>query len=141
MKRILLDTNIILDIAFNREPHFEFSSKIFELIDKKRIIGYITASTVTDIYYISKKEKGNKIAIEFISNLIEIVDVIGVDRGIIVNALKSSLKDFEDAVQVSAAEYFELETIVTRNKADFLDSGLEILSPKELIDSQDKIVK
>lgn len=136
MKRLLLDTNIILDIALKREPHFELSSKIFELIDKKRIIGYITASTVTDIYYISRKEKGNEIAIEFISNLIEIVDVIGVDKSIIVKALKSNLKDFEDAVQVSAAENYEIEIIVTRNKPDFLNSGLEILTPKELIDSQ-----
>ena len=136
MKRILLDTNIILDIALKREPHFELSSKIFELIDKKRIIGYITASTVTDIYYISRKEKGNEIAIEFISNLIEIVDVIGVDKSIIVKALKSNLKDFEDAVQVSAAECYEIEIIVTRNKSDFLNSGLEILTPKELIDNQ-----
>jgi len=108
MKRLLLDTNIILDIALKREPHFEFSSKIFELIDKKRINGYITESIVTDIYYISRKEKGNEIAIEFISNLIEIVDVIGVDKIIILKALKSNLKDFEDAVQVSAAEYYEI---------------------------------
>ncbi|NHB70230.1 PIN domain-containing protein [Perlabentimonas gracilis] len=136
MKRLLLDTNIILDIALKREPHFELSSKIFELIDKNRIIGYITASTVTDIYYISRKEKGNEIAIEFISNLIEIVDVIGVDKSIIVKALKSNLKDFEDAVQVSAAEYNEIEIIVTRNKSDFLNSGLEILTPKELVDNQ-----
>jgi predicted nucleic acid-binding protein len=136
MKRLLLDTNIILDIALKREPHFELSSKIFELIDKKRIIGYITASTVTDIYYISRKEKGNEIAIEFISNLIEIIDVIGVDKSTIIKALKSKLKDFEDAVQVSAAEYYEIEIIVTRNKSDFLNSGLEILTPKELIDSQ-----
>ena len=136
MKRILLDTNIILDIALKREPHFELSSKIFELIDKKRIICYITASTVTDIYYISRKEKGNEIAIEFISNLIEIVDVIGVDKSIIVKALKSNLKDFEDAVQFSAAECYEIEIIVTRNKSDFLNSGLEILTPKELIDNQ-----
>lgn len=136
MKRLLLDTNIILDIALKREPHFELSSKIFELIDKKRIIGYITASTVTDIYYISRKEKGNEIAIEFISNLMEIVDVIGVDKSIIIKALKSNLKDFEDAVQISAAEYYEIEIIVTRNKSDFLNSGLEILTPKELIDKQ-----
>lgn len=135
MKRLLLDTNIILDIALKREPRFELSSKIFDLIDKKRIVGYITATTVTDIYYISKKEKGNEIAIEFISNLIEIVDVIGVDKSIIVKALKSNLKDFEDAVQVSAAEYYEIEIIVTRNKFDFLNSGLEILTPKELIDN------
>lgn len=65
MKRILLDTNIILDIALKREPHFELSSKIFELFDKKHIIGHITATTVTDIYYISRKEKGNEIAFEF----------------------------------------------------------------------------
>jgi predicted nucleic acid-binding protein len=136
MKRILLDTNIILDIALKREPHFELSSKIFELFDKKHITGYITATTVTDIYYIARKEKGNEIALEFISNLIEIIDVIGVDKGIIVKALKSNLKDFEDAVQASAAEYYEVEIIVTRNKSDFLNSGLEILTPKELIDSQ-----
>lgn len=136
MKRLLLDTNIILDIALKREPHFELSSKIFELIDKKRIIGYITASTVTDIYYISKKEKGNEIAIEFISNLIEIVDVIGVDKSIIIKALKSNLKDFEDAVQVSAAENYEIEIIVTRNKSDFLNSGVVILTPQELIGNQ-----
>lgn len=136
MKRLLLDTNIILDIVLNRAPHFEYSSRIFELIDKKRIIGYITASTVTDIYYISRKEKGKEIALEFISNLIEVVDVLGIDKNIIIKAIKSKLKDFEDAVQVSAAKYYEIEIIITRNKSDFLDSGLEILTPKELIDNQ-----
>ncbi len=136
MKRLLLDTNIILDIALKREPHFELSSKIFELIDKKRVVCYITASTVTDIYYISRKEKGAEIAVEFISNLIEIVDVVGVDKSTIIKALKSDLKDFEDAIQVSAAENHEIQIIVTRNKSDFLNAGLEILTPKELIDNQ-----
>ncbi len=136
MKRLLLDTNIILDIALKREPHFEFSSKIFELIDKKRIVGYISASTVTDIYYIFRKVKGRDIAIEFVSNLIEIVDVVGIDRDIIINALKSKLIDFEDAVQASAAECNEIETVITRNKPDFLNSDLEILTPKELINNE-----
>lgn len=135
MKRLLLDTNIILDIALKRNPHFEHSAKIFELIDKKQIIGYITASTVTDIYYISRKEKGKEIALEFITNLIEVVDVLGVDKNIIVKAIKSNLKDFEDAVQVSAAEYNEIGIIVTRNKSDFSNSSLEILTPKEFIDN------
>ncbi len=134
MKRVLLDTNIVLDIALKREPHFELSARTFELIDSKQIIGYITATTVTDIYYISRKEKGKEIAIEFISNLIDIVDIIGVDKNVIVKALNSTLDDFEDAVQVSAAEYNEIETIVTRNKTDFVNTGLEILTPKELID-------
>ncbi len=135
MKRLLLDTNIILDIVLKRSPHFEYSSRIFELIDKKQIVGYITATTVTDIYYIARKEKGKEIALEFISNLIEVVDVLGIDKNIIVKAIKSKLKDFEDAIQVSAAEYNEIEIIVTRNKSDFLSSGLEVMTPKELIDN------
>jgi len=134
MKRILFDTNIILDIALKREPHYKHSSKIFELIDKKRILGFVTATTITDIYYIARKVKGNEIAIEFISNLVEIVDIVGVDKNIILKALKADMNDFEDAVQVSAAEYNEIEIIVTRNKSDFINSGIEILSPIEIIE-------
>lgn len=136
MKRLLLDTNVILDIALKREPHFEHSSKVFELIDKKRIIAYTTATSITDIYYIARKEKGKEVAIEFISNLIEVVDVLGVDKDTIVKAIKYNLKDFEDAVQVAAAEYNEIEIIITRNKSDFLNCGIEIQTPEELIANQ-----
>ncbi len=133
MKKVLLDTNIILDIALKREPHFEHSAKIFELIDSKLILGFITATTVTDIYYISKKDKGNKIAIEFISNLISVVDVIGVDKNTILHALQSKIVDFEDAIQAAASEYADIEIIITRNVTDFTHSNIKVLSPKELI--------
>ena len=133
MKKELLDTNIILDIALKREPHFEHSAKIFELIDSKLILGFITATTVTDIYYISKKDKGNKIAIEFISNLISVVDVIGVDKNTILHALQSKIVDFEDAIQAAASEYADIEIIITRNVTDFTHSNIKVLSPKELI--------
>ena len=57
MTKVLFDTNIILDIALKRESFFEDAFKLFSLIDQKKIIGSITASTITDIYYISKREK------------------------------------------------------------------------------------
>ena len=63
MKKVLFDTNIILDIALKRNPFFELASQLFSLIDRKIIEGYITASTVTDIYYISKKEKGERLTV------------------------------------------------------------------------------
>jgi len=130
MKKVLFDTNIILDIALEREPFFEEAFKLFELIDKREIIGNVTASTITDIYYISKKEKGHKKAIDFIKNLIEVVEVIGVDKDIIIKALCSDIKDFEDAIQTSAAEMNEIEIIITRNEKDFSNSTLKIISPK-----------
>ena len=133
MKRVLIDTNVILDIGLKRQPFFESSSEFFYLIDQNKIAGYVTATTITDIYYISKKETNSEIAIHFISGLLEIVDIVGVDKDVIIKALHSEMKDFEDAVQVSAAEYNEIKILVTRNKADFTECGLEIFTPTEFL--------
>lgn len=135
MKKVLFDTNIILDIALKRNPHFDDASRLFGLIDKKIITGNITASTITDIYYISKKEKGHNETMNFIINLIKVVDVIGVDKEVILNAIASDMKDFEDAVQVSAAKFNEIKIVITRNKSDFADSTLEIFTPLEFLHS------
>lgn len=131
MERVLFDTNIVLDIGLKRMPHFEHASELFGMIDEKKISGHVTASTITDIYYISKKEKGHQQAIEFISNLIEVLDVIGVDRETIVEALKIGLKDFEDSIQVSAAHFSNLDCIITRNKVDFEKSDFNVYTPSE----------
>ena len=133
MQIVLFDTNIILDIALKRLPHFNDAAQLFTLIDKKKISGNITATTITDIYYIAKSEKGHEETLEFISNLIEVVEIIGVDRDVIVKAIKSELKDFEDAIQTVAAEFSEIDYVITRNKKDFLKSGLNIYTPKEFI--------
>lgn len=103
------------------------------MIDKKKISGNITSTTITDNYYIAKSEKGHKESLEFISNLIEVVEVIGIDRDVIVKAIKSELNDFEDAIQVTAAEFNEIDCLITRNKKDFLKSCLKIYTPKEFI--------
>ncbi len=133
MKKVLFDTNIILDIALKRNLHFDSASRLFALIDQKKIVGNITATTITDIYYISKKEKGHYETLNFIINLIKVVDVIGVDKEVILNAITSDLKDFEDAVQASAAQLNDVEIIITRNKSDFKNITLTILTPEEFL--------
>ncbi len=136
MKKVLFDTNIILDIALKRDSFFKDAFQLFELIDKKIINGNITAATITDIYYISKKEKGHKKSINFIKGLIEVVEIIGIDKIIIINALDSKTKDFEDAIQICASELNGIEIIITRNKSDFTDSSIKILTPKEFLKKQ-----
>ncbi len=118
-----------------RESFFEDAFKLFSLIDQKKIIGIITASTITDIYYISKKEKGHTESINFIKGLIEVVEVIGIDKDIIIKALTSGIQDFEDAIQTCAAELNEIEVIITRNKKDFTNTSLKILTPREFLKS------
>jgi predicted nucleic acid-binding protein len=134
MRKVLFDTNIILDIILEREPFYEEVVKLFELIDEDKITVYVSATTITDIYYIAKKVKGHKISHEFISSLVKIVNIVGIDKETIVNALSKDMKDFEDAVQLTASELNEIEYIVTRNKKDFKNiSSVKILSAKEML--------
>lgn len=138
MIKILLDTNIILDIALKREPYFNDSSRIFSKIDDKKLEGYISATSVTDIYYIASKQTDKAKAKRFLIELIQIIDIIGVDKEMIIDALESDMKDFEDAVQVFSAEYNGIQVIVTRNVKDYADCKLEILEPKSLIEKLEK---
>ncbi len=130
---ILFDTNIILDLALKRKHFFEDAFTLFKLIDQSIIKGCVTASTLTDIYYISKRDKGHLQTISFLKDLIEIVGVIGIDREIIKEALFSEFLDFEDAVQAKAAEFNQIELIITRNKKDFKDTFSKVLTPKEFL--------
>ena len=133
MIKVLFDTNIILDIALEREPFFQDTRTAFEEIDSGLITGFVTATTLTDIYYITKKEIGHNKALEFIQNLIEVVDVAGVDRSVIEYALVSGFKDFEDAVQEFSSQRNAIEIIVTRNVTDFKESALKIFTPQQFV--------
>lgn len=133
MDKVLFDTNIILDLLLQRVPHLENAKQLFGLIDTEAVEAYITANTITDIYYIARKEKGKTQTLEFIANLVELFEIIGIHKTIIVDALKSNLKDFEDAIQISAADYNSLDCIITRNIKDFVNTKINIFTPEEYL--------
>ncbi len=119
MKRILLDTNIVLDIALTHGKFGKDAGKLILFIVKNNINSYVTASSITDIYYVLRKEKGHIISIEFLKEFIQIVKIIGVDEEVIINALEGRMKDFEDAVQIETAISNDIDVIITRNKRDY----------------------
>ncbi len=133
MKKILIDTNVILDIALDRKPFVEKSKEFLRLIVNQNIEAFITATTVTDIYYITQKVTGHKQAIGFLKNLTRFIKIAGVDSVSIINALNSNMADFEDAVQTESAKTNEISIIITRNKEDFEGSGLTVFNPNEYI--------
>jgi len=135
MIKALIDTNVILDVALKREPFFKDSSRIFECIDDQSLEGYITASSITDIYYIASKQRDKLLARSFLLNLIQILEIIGVDKDIVIQALESDMADFEDAIQAFSAKYNSIDLIITRNKADFANSGIKAMEPLEFIHS------
>jgi predicted nucleic acid-binding protein len=132
--KVLIDTNIILDIVLERQPFVEQAIQVLQTAQTD-IVLFLTATTITDLYYITRKAKGRAIALSFIADLLQFVEVAGVDKDVIMQALHSDIADFEDAIQESAAKSQTINVIVTRNETDFENSVLEIHSPESFLQS------
>jgi len=132
---VLIDTNVILDILLQREPHYKDAAKINVLSEKGYIRSYISASAVTDIFYIAKKElKDTDTAFGLLKNLLKTIRVASVTENNIVEALNLKWGDFEDSVQYVAGKSIFAEYIITRNPQDFSKSQIKTVLPKKFLD-------
>jgi putative PIN family toxin of toxin-antitoxin system len=134
--RVLVDTNIILDDFLEREPFVEDATALMEAIESERIVGYVTATTLTNIFYIARRQtRSIELARQAVSETLMLMEVCLVDRAILEAAFASNLRDFEDAVQLACAMASRLNAIITRNAQDFAAATLPILSTRELLES------
>jgi putative PIN family toxin of toxin-antitoxin system len=134
--RVLVDTNIILDDFLEREPFVEDATALMEAIESERIVGYVTATTLTNIFYIARRQtRSIELARQAVSETLTLMEVCLVDRAILEAAFASNLRDFEDAVQLACAMASRLDAIITRNAQDFAAATLPILSTSELLES------
>jgi predicted nucleic acid-binding protein len=131
--KILIDTNIVLDLLLEREPFVENAILIFEQIEQGKLEGYIAATTITNIFYIIRKTESREVAIAAINRLLTGIQFCAVDRQTVETALSLGLKDFEDSIQLACATLSKLDGIVTRDRKDFVGSNLPIYSPTELL--------
>ncbi len=126
--KVLIDTNIVLDLILNREPFVESVLILFELVETTKIQGFIAATTITNIFYIVRKAQGRQQAIEELARFSTGLVICSVDSLVVRRALEGNLKDFEDGVQLACAEINQLNAIVTRDISDFSGVELSILS-------------
>ena len=129
--QIMVDTNVVLDVLLNRPAFVQDSATILRAASEE-IQEFITASAVTDIYYIARKELKDSLQTKtLIRNLLQVVHVASVSEVDVWAALDSNWKDFEDSVQNAVAEHQRFDYIVTRNPSDYKDSSLAVLTPQE----------
>ncbi|NJR66673.1 MAG: PIN domain-containing protein [Leptolyngbyaceae cyanobacterium CRU_2_3] len=131
--KVLIDTNIIVDVALDRDPFFAQSEQIVRFAELKQIEGYISASTFSDLYYVIRKTKGKDWTLQFLQQMAMICQIATVDQTVVSMALIANFKDFEDAIQYSTAVINQLDAIVTRNSQDFVGAALQIMTPDALI--------
>lgn len=131
--KLLIDTNIILDVLLNRDDFVQDSAKILKLPENK-FQKYISASAITDIHYIAYQELRDKSKVRnLLKTMLKIIHIANVSEDIILSALDADWKDFEDSVQNAVAEFHNFDIIITRNKNDYKKSSLKVSSPTEFL--------
>ena len=133
IKKVFIDTDIILDVALAREPFFSASKIILAMAENNIIIGNISSNCIANIYYILRKSGGNSKARKFIVNIVKYITVITIDHQNVLGALKSKFSDFEDALQYFSAVENQCEYIITRNIEDYKTAEIKVLVPGEFI--------
>ncbi len=132
---VLVDTCVIIDTLQQRQPFCEQSNAIFLAAANHAINGIITAKSVADIYYLSHKylhdDKKTRGVIRTLFTLFSVCDSTSNDC---FNALSSPIKDYEDAIMAETAERENVDCIVTRNKKDYTNTEVRVLSPEELLE-------
>jgi predicted nucleic acid-binding protein len=134
MTRILIDTDVILDFFFNIEPFAESAAKVLSLCELKEIKAFVTPVIISNVYYLLRQTAKHEKIIEKLKLLVSITDILIIDKKVVMQALNSDFKDFEDALQNYSAELDkEIDLILTRNTKDFKNSSLAVMSPEDYL--------
>jgi predicted nucleic acid-binding protein len=131
--RLLIDTNVILDLLLAREPFMEPARALLKKIQAGQAEGFVTANSITDIVYLCRKDYPLAVIRKEILKLLDLIDVVGVARDDIIEAFDMGFSDYEDALQSCCAIKEDVDFIVTRNEKDFVKSKVKPIRPEDLL--------
>jgi len=131
--RLIVDTNVVLDVLLDRRPFVEPAARLFALIERSKIEASVCATTLTTVHYLLTQSLSREEGRRALQGLLELFEIAPVNRPVLEGALQSKIEDFEDAVLEQAGRLVGADAIVTRNTKDFRKSSIKALDPVELL--------
>jgi predicted nucleic acid-binding protein len=131
--KALLDINIVLNVFLNRQPFVNEAALIWQANANRQIEVFVSAVTLPTIYYITRKATDKATARQVVQKLLASVGIVGVDYAVLANAETLPIDDYEDAVQLAAAQAQQIDAIVTRDMRDYHNSPLPVYSPSDFL--------
>jgi predicted nucleic acid-binding protein len=136
LKTVFVDTNVILDVLLQNDHFFEDSLHVFQMAERREIRACVSASSMTDIFYITRKSLEISTARDAICNLLGIFNVVEVSGEDLKEALRLPISDLEDALQLWCALKSNAEVLITRDLNDFQNIEIQVLSPAEFVNQR-----
>jgi len=131
--RLIVDTNVVLDVLLARKPFVEPAARLFALIERSKIEASVCATTLTTVHYLLTQSLSREEGRRALQGLLELFEIAPVNRPVLEGAFQSKIADFEDAVLEQAGRLVGAEAIITRNTKDFRKSSIKALDPVELL--------
>lgn len=132
--RLLIDTDVLLDVALDRPPFSKPAGKLLDLLQSGQADGFIAWHSVSNIYYLCSSSKSDSSVREMLRDLCTFIQVAPVETLDLLRALSLNMQDFEDAMQAAAALACRAEIIVTRNLRDYTNSPVQAMTPVQILD-------
>jgi len=132
---VLIDTNVVLDYFIPRQPFMDISGNVLSLCVQQKYRGFLAAHSITNIFYILRKQLPTAERKKLLLGLCELVEVAGIQKKQVIDALTNEdFSDFEDCLQVECAREINADCIVTRNVADFSASPIPAITPEKFLE-------
>jgi predicted nucleic acid-binding protein len=134
MTDLFIDTNVIIDFLIDRKPHSREAAIIFTLIEQKKIKGYISSLTFSNLYYILRKVESHNKVNNKLDSISRLVTILNVDQKTIKDAITSGFQDIEDSIQYFCAiDYKKIDVLITRNTKDYKNSEIPVMTPSDYL--------
>jgi len=139
--KVIIDTCVIVDALQNREPFCKDAKSIFLLLASNQFEGFLTAKSITDIYYLTHRlTHSNKETRDILKKLCELFELLDTTALDIYNAISTEISDFENAVMIETASRCKVNCIVTRNNKDYNKAPVPVYTPAEFIEMLKKTI-
>lgn len=129
--RVLLDTNVVLDLLLDRDEHAANAELIFAAIEEGLHTGLLCATTLTTVHYLASKAVGKSGARRQLGQLMTLFEIAPVNRAVLEAALEGGFADFEDAVLCEAGRQARADALITRNARDFKKAAVPVFTPAQ----------
>lgn len=131
--KVLVDTDILIDMALDRAPHADAASHLLDALEARPGTGYLAWHSVANLYYLVAPARGRDDARKFVVDLLGFLEIAPTGTESVRQAAAMPLKDFEDALQVAAALASGAEVIATRNVSDYRGAPVPAASPESVL--------
>ncbi|HUH32593.1 MAG TPA: PIN domain-containing protein [Daejeonella sp.] len=131
-EKVFVDSDILLDLFFDRKPHSTFAIKLFDIDSQKNFTLYTSTLITANLYYVISKQRNKDYANECISILLRHMQVLPMEVDSVEYGLSNVFGDFEDAIQYHIAKKNHCTKILSRNIKDYKQSSIPVMTAENL---------